>query len=96
MSTHEGVGGIHAHLGDQLVVGGPTVGKPGRDGEVVGLHHDDGTPPYDVRWSDTGRTTLFFPGPDAHVRHLGDVEGRPAGHRGQRPAESSGRDGGGA
>lgn len=57
-----------------MVVGGPTVGKPGRDGEVVGLHHDDGTPPYDIRWSDTGRVTLYFPGPDAHVRHLGDAE----------------------
>ncbi|MFD9517029.1 DUF1918 domain-containing protein [Streptomyces sp. NPDC059979] len=21
-----------------------------------------------MRWSDTGRTTVFFPGPDAHVR----------------------------
>ncbi|MFB6613042.1 DUF1918 domain-containing protein [Streptomyces sp. NPDC085524] len=62
--------GIHAEVGDQIVVGGPTVGQPGRDGEVVALHHADGTPPYDVRWSDTGRTTVFFPGPDAHVRHL--------------------------
>ncbi|MFE9483729.1 DUF1918 domain-containing protein [Streptomyces spororaveus] len=47
-----------------------SVGSPGRDGEVIALHHDDGTPPYAVRWSDTGRTTVFFPGPDAHVRHL--------------------------
>ncbi|MFD8141534.1 DUF1918 domain-containing protein [Streptomyces sp. NPDC059708] len=62
--------GMHAELGDQIVVGGPVVGRPGRDGEVVALHHEDGTPPYDVRWSDTGRTTVFFPGPDAHVRHL--------------------------
>ncbi|MEU2828741.1 DUF1918 domain-containing protein [Streptomyces lavendulae] len=64
--------GIHAEVGDQIVVGGPTVGRPGRDGEVTALHHEDGTPPYDVRWSDTGRTTVFFPGPDAHVRHLHD------------------------
>ncbi|MFF3618882.1 DUF1918 domain-containing protein [Streptomyces sp. NPDC002467] len=69
--------GIHAEVGDQIVVGGPTVGKPGRDGEVIALHHPDGTPPYDVRWSDTGRTTVFFPGPDAHVRHLHDETGTP-------------------
>ncbi|WP_276566754.1 DUF1918 domain-containing protein [Streptomyces erythrochromogenes] len=69
--------GIHAEVGDQIVVGGFTVGKPGRDGEVIALHHEDGTPPYDVRWSDTGRTSLFFPGPDAHVRHLHDEAGTP-------------------
>ncbi|MFB8394407.1 DUF1918 domain-containing protein [Streptomyces yangpuensis] len=70
--------GVHADVGDQIVVGGPSVGKPGRDGEVVALHHPDGTPPYDVRWSDTGRTTVFFPGPDAHVRHLHERPGHSA------------------
>ncbi|GAA2439501.1 hypothetical protein GCM10010273_16530 [Streptomyces lavendulocolor] len=62
--------GTRARLGDQIIVEGPTVGVVRRDGEVVGLHHDDGSPPYDVRWSDTGRVTVFFPGPDAHIRHL--------------------------
>lgn len=62
--------GLWARLGDRLIVGGATVGDVGRDGEIVGLHHADGTPPYDVRWSDTGRVTLVFPGPDARVRHL--------------------------
>ncbi|MFJ6015876.1 DUF1918 domain-containing protein [Streptomyces sp. NPDC092952] len=61
--------GLWARTGDRLVVGGATVGDEGRDGEIVGLHHTDGTPPYDVRWSDTGRVTLVFPGPDARVRH---------------------------
>ncbi|ATW47035.1 DNA-binding protein [Streptomyces peucetius subsp. caesius ATCC 27952] len=60
----------YARLGDRIVVEGPTVGVVRRDGEVVGLHHDDGSPPYDVRWSETGRITLFFPGPDAHIRRL--------------------------
>ncbi|WP_314245430.1 DUF1918 domain-containing protein [Streptomyces kutzneri] len=41
--------GVHAEVGDQIVVGGPTVGRPGRDGEVIALHHEDGTPPCDVR-----------------------------------------------
>ncbi|MFJ5547461.1 DUF1918 domain-containing protein [Streptomyces sp. NPDC093225] len=61
---------LHAEVGDQIVIGGPTVGSPGRDGEVIALHHPDGTPPYDVRWSDTGRTSVFFPGPDARIKHL--------------------------
>ncbi|MFF8864779.1 pyridoxamine 5'-phosphate oxidase family protein [Streptomyces sp. NPDC015139] len=61
---------MQAHLGDQLVVESPATGVNRRDGEIVGLHHDDGTPPYDVRWSDTDEVTLVFPGPDAHVRHL--------------------------
>ncbi|MFJ5708243.1 DUF1918 domain-containing protein [Streptomyces sp. NPDC093105] len=62
--------GLWARVGDRLIVGGATVGHEGRDGEIVGLHHADGTPPYDVRWSDTGRVTLVFPGPDAHVQHF--------------------------
>ncbi|MDF3301506.1 pyridoxamine 5'-phosphate oxidase family protein [Streptomyces tropicalis] len=73
---------MHAHKGDRLVVESAVTGTSRRDGEIVGLHHDDGTPPYDVRWSDTGEITLVFPGPDAHVHHFGpdqDAPG-PAGH----------------
>ncbi|MER5757431.1 pyridoxamine 5'-phosphate oxidase family protein [Streptomyces sp. NPDC002088] len=61
---------MRAHLGDQLVIESPTTGAARRDGEIVGLHHEDGTPPYDVRWSDTDEVTLVFPGPDAHIHHL--------------------------
>ncbi|MET9450490.1 DUF1918 domain-containing protein [Streptomyces cinerochromogenes] len=61
---------MRAHLGDQLVVESPATGAARRDGEIVGLHHEDGTPPYDVRWSDTDEVTLVFPGPDAHIHHL--------------------------
>lgn len=60
---------MRAHLGDQLVIESPVTGATRRDGEIIGLHHEDGTPPYDVRWSDTHEVTLVFPGPDAHVRH---------------------------
>ncbi|WP_327186422.1 MULTISPECIES: DUF1918 domain-containing protein [unclassified Streptomyces] len=66
---------MRAHLGDQLVIERTTTGAAKRDGEIVGLHHEDGTPPYDVRWSDTDEVTLVFPGPDAHIRHL--EHGRP-------------------
>ncbi|MHC3455207.1 pyridoxamine 5'-phosphate oxidase family protein [Streptomyces prasinus] len=70
---------MRAHLGDQLVIEGPATGAPRRDGEIVGLHHEDGTPPYDVRWSDTQEVTLLFPGPDAHIKHLGHEPGTDAG-----------------
>uniref|UniRef100_A0AAU3IEP8 DUF1918 domain-containing protein n=1 Tax=Streptomyces sp. NBC_01393 TaxID=2903851 RepID=A0AAU3IEP8_9ACTN len=65
---------MRAHLGDQLVIESQATGAARRDGEIVGLHHEDGTPPYDVHWSDTGEVTLVFPGPDAHVRHLEQEE----------------------
>ncbi|GGV00158.1 hypothetical protein GCM10010260_40770 [Streptomyces filipinensis] len=57
-------------VGDEIVVRGTTAGVVARDGEIVGLHHEDGTPPYDVRWAEDGRVTLYFPGPDAYIRHL--------------------------
>ncbi|MEK0097197.1 pyridoxamine 5'-phosphate oxidase family protein [Streptomyces sp. A475] len=69
---------MRAHLGDQLVIESPTTGVTRRDGEVVGLHHPDGTPPYDVRWSDTDEVTLVFPGPDAHIRHVEHAPGTAA------------------
>ncbi|MFJ3235278.1 DUF1918 domain-containing protein [Streptomyces sp. NPDC086787] len=59
-----------ARVGDEIVVRGATTGAIARDGEIVGLHHPDGGPPYDVRWADSGRVTLYFPGPDACIRHL--------------------------
>lgn len=61
---------VRAAAGRPLVVQNPAEGPPGRDGESVGLHSDDGTSPYDVRWSDTGGVSLVLPGPDAHVPHL--------------------------
>jgi hypothetical protein len=60
---------MQAKLGDHLVVESPATGAPRRDGLIVGVHHPDGTPPYDVRWSDNDRVTLVFPGPDAHIHH---------------------------
>lgn len=73
---------MRAQLGDVLVVESPTTGVTKRDGEIVALHHEDGTPPYDVRWSDTHEVTLVFPGPDAHVRHIEHRSGNPAADRG--------------
>ena len=70
---------MRAHLGDQIVVESPATGATRRDGEIVGLHHEDGTPPYDVHWSDTDEVTLVFPGADAHIHHLEPGSGESPG-----------------
>ncbi|KUO06262.1 pyridoxamine 5'-phosphate oxidase family protein [Streptomyces caeruleatus] len=79
---------MRAHLGDHLVIESPATGASRRDGEIVGLHHEDGTPPYDVHWSDTDEVTLVFPGPDAHVHHA--EHGQPGtAHEPSRPRTGS-------
>ncbi|AUY47743.1 DUF1918 domain-containing protein [Streptomyces sp. CB01881] len=72
---------MKAAVGDRLIVQGTRPGAARRDGEIVGLHHPDGSPPYDVRWSDDGRVTEYFPGPDAHIHHYrhGDATTAPVG-----------------
>jgi hypothetical protein len=62
---------MYARVGDRLVIGSHRVGEPVRDAEILEVGHQDGRPPYRVRWSDTGHEGLFFPGPDAVVQHLG-------------------------
>lgn len=59
-----------AQKGDRIVIRGQHVGTPVRDAEVLEVRHTDGSPPYVVRWSDTGQEGLFFPGPDAYVDHV--------------------------
>jgi hypothetical protein len=61
---------LHASVGDRLIVPGPHLGDPVRDAEILEVRHQDGTPPYLVRWSDTGHEGLFFPDPGAHVEHF--------------------------
>ncbi len=58
---------MRAKVGDRLVVSGHRAGQPDRDCEVLEVRHEDGTPPYVVRWGDTGHEDLFFPGPDTAV-----------------------------
>ncbi|MFC7483347.1 DUF1918 domain-containing protein [Luedemannella flava] len=47
-------------------------GSPRRVGVITELHHDDGSPPYTVRWLDDEHETLVYPGPEGRVE---------AGHR---------------
>lgn len=69
---------MKASVGDRIVIASNRVEGPLRDGKVVACRHDDGSPPYDVTWSDTGKTGLFFPGPDALVEHATDAGVEPA------------------
>jgi hypothetical protein len=69
---------MYAEVGDRIVIQGQHVGQRVRDGEVVEVRNVDGSPPYVVRWSDSGHESLFFPGADALVHHS---------QRGPTPAE---------
>lgn len=60
---------MHAQKGDRIVIRSQHTGRPDRDAEVLDVEHPDGSPPYVVKWSDTGHEALFFPGPDAYVDH---------------------------
>ena len=62
---------MRGHIGDRLVLHGTHVGDAQRTGVIVGLRHDDGTPPFVVKWLDTGHESLVFPGPDARVEPEG-------------------------
>jgi hypothetical protein len=65
---------MYAAVGDRRVSPGHRVHAPNRDGEILEVSHADGSPPYLVRWSDTGHEALVFPGPDATVEHAGGEE----------------------
>lgn len=58
-----------ARAGDRLVIHGHRLGEPERDAEILSVGAA-GRPPFRVRWSDTGRESIVYPGPDARVEHL--------------------------
>ena len=58
---------MHASVGDWLVVHGRTVDAPVREGKIIQVTHPDGSPPYLVRWTDTDRESVVFPGPDTEI-----------------------------
>ncbi len=61
---------MHASVGDELIIEGHKVGEHVRTGEILEVRGDEGSPPYLVRWDDSGRSTLLFPGSDCIVKHL--------------------------
>lgn len=58
---------MFAKPGDWLIVELAGTGKPARRARILEVASPDGAPPYRVRWLDTGRESLYFPGDDAHV-----------------------------
>ncbi len=48
------------------------LGEPERDAEILEVHGAADSPPFLVRWQDSGRTSLFYPGSDARVDRLGE------------------------
>jgi hypothetical protein len=58
---------MKAHVGDRITLKGTHVGDRNRSGVIIELRHDDGSPPYLVRWLDDEHEGLVFPGPDAHI-----------------------------
>jgi len=65
---------MRASVGDRIVTASGVVGGTVRDGIVVELRHEDGSPPYLVEWSDTGERTLVYPGSDSYLEHVPGAE----------------------
>ncbi|MGH3464361.1 MAG: DUF1918 domain-containing protein [Kribbellaceae bacterium] len=68
---------MHANPGEWLIVEGTHLHDAQRHGLILEVHHPDGTPPYLVRWSDTGTEALVFPGSDARVVTEPDLRRHP-------------------
>lgn len=64
---------MRAQAGDWLIIEQANIDHEARRGLIEEVRSPDGTPPYLVRWLDTGREALVFPGPDAHVQTHADV-----------------------
>ncbi|MEU7863980.1 DUF1918 domain-containing protein [Nonomuraea sp. NPDC049141] len=58
---------MKAAVGDRLIVEATCGTSTRHEGFIMKVDHPDGSPPYLVRWLDTERETLVFPGPDARV-----------------------------
>lgn len=66
---------MRAAKGDRLVVHSRTVGGKVREGEVLEVRGPDGSPPYVVRWEDTGQEAFVYPGSDTTVRRADEAAG---------------------
>lgn len=54
---------MRAQVGDRLVPDG----DDSRSGLIIALEHEDGAPPYVVRWLADGHIALVYPGPYARI-----------------------------
>lgn len=64
---------MHAQPGEQIRVRGHRDGEPDRCGQIVEVRGPQGTPPFVVRWDQTGHEVLFFPGSDAVIEPVGEA-----------------------
>lgn len=60
---------MRAAVGDRIVVMGHHLAESRREALILGVGGEDGSPPYRIRWEDTGHEALFFPGPDSVIEH---------------------------
>lgn len=58
---------MKAKPGDWLIVESHSSGEHQRRALIEEVHSADGSPPYLIRWTDSGHEALMFPGPDSHV-----------------------------
>ena len=58
---------MHANVHDRITVLALQVDGRNREGEILEVRGADGSPPYVVRWSDTGHEALYYPESDAVI-----------------------------
>jgi len=54
---------MYAHVGDRLIAEGDAA----RSGLIIGMPHEDGSPPYIVKWLSDGHIAMVWPGEFARV-----------------------------
>lgn len=54
---------MYAEVGDRLIV----EGDPARTGLIIAVRHEDGSPPYVVKWLANGNIAMVSPGQFARV-----------------------------
>jgi hypothetical protein len=72
---------MFAHIGDRLIV----EGDPARAGLIIGVPHEDGSPPYIVKWLTNGHIAMVSPGQFARII---PAERRGHAHTSQLPLTS--------
>jgi len=66
---------MYAQIGDRLIV----EGDPARTGLIIGVPHEDGSPPYIVKWLANGHIAMVSPGQFARISQA-DHQTAPAHH----------------
>jgi hypothetical protein len=69
---------MYAKAGDWLIVQITGTDHGVRRAKILEVSSPDGAPPFTVRWLDTDREGLVFPGVDAHVLTQDELDTRDA------------------